>query len=354
MTTRTPENPDRKATDESLDAERDRSDEELARRSQRVEHEVDRNVWDARRQADTEVEQARATEDRERPEDGAQRADVHEERAAADTRVRHERAVADEQLTADREARRRAVAAVLTEERERTDRHLSDERERAGVGRHDEFLHVVSRDLRDLIGTILLSVSAIRSLDESAGRHGGIVVAADRIERAAHRMDRLVRDLSDVPALAAGRVVDAALTTDPLALLCETRDTLAPLAAQKRVTIDVDAPSRTPAAWCDRDRILHVLATLVRNAIEFSSEGARIVLALAADRWGLRFTVTDSGCGIAPDRIGGIFDGLGTVRFGLSIARRIVEAHGGAIGVTSRPGDGCTFWFTLPSGPTRP
>jgi signal transduction histidine kinase len=173
-------------------------------------------------------------------------------------------------------------------------------------------------------------------------------------------MDRLVRDLLDVVNLDAGRVAVTARTTDPGALLRETSDTFATLAAQHGITILVDAPSGIQRAWCDPDRILQVLSNLVGNAIKFTPEGGRIVLALAADRWGLRFTVTDPGCGIAPERIAGIFDGgrggdgSRGIGLGLSISRRIVEAHGGAIGVASRPGEGATFWFTLPSAPTRP
>jgi signal transduction histidine kinase len=108
----------------------------------------------------------------------------------------------------------------------------------------------------------------------------------------------------------------------------------------------------------DRERILQVLANLVGNAIKFTPPGGCITLTARPDGDGgmVTLSVRDTGCGIEPDQIERVFDRFWSTRegtvggagLGLAIARGIVEAHGGAIGVESEPGGGTTFRFTLP------
>lgn len=112
----------------------------------------------------------------------------------------------------------------------------------------------------------------------------------------------------------------------------------------------------------DRGRIRQVLTNLAANAVKFTDRG-HVLLDVAAESVDaaevrLHIRVEDTGIGIEPDQLGGLFqnfvqaDASTTRRFGgtglgLAISRQLVELMGGAIGVDSAPGKGSTFWFTL-------
>jgi signal transduction histidine kinase len=108
----------------------------------------------------------------------------------------------------------------------------------------------------------------------------------------------------------------------------------------------------------DRDRLLQVLSNLIGNALKYGKEGQEIVVSagLTADAQAVRICVRDRGPGIELDDQPHIFerywsserDARKGTGLGLYIAKAIVEAHGGRIGVESKPGDGAMFWFTLP------
>jgi signal transduction histidine kinase len=112
-----------------------------------------------------------------------------------------------------------------------------------------------------------------------------------------------------------------------------------------------------PAVHADGERIVQVLANLLRNAIKFTPSGGRITVAAMRDGDAVTFSVTDTGRGIPAEHLTRIFDrywqssngararGTG---LGLSIAKGIVEAHGGSIAVRSTPGTGTTVQFTIP------
>ncbi|HEV2130330.1 MAG TPA: ATP-binding protein, partial [Longimicrobiaceae bacterium] len=105
----------------------------------------------------------------------------------------------------------------------------------------------------------------------------------------------------------------------------------------------------------DRQRIVQVLGNLVSNAIQCTSGGGRVAIRTEAIGQEVRFAVADTGCGIPQDQLPHVFDRYKRVRasgdgigLGLSIARGIVESHGGRIWVESQVGEGSTFYFTIP------
>jgi signal transduction histidine kinase len=113
-----------------------------------------------------------------------------------------------------------------------------------------------------------------------------------------------------------------------------------------------------PKVSADRTQLVQLFENLIGNAIKYCKEGVPKVLVeahLDGAHW--RFTITDNGIGIAAEfreRIFGIFQRLHTqdeydgTGIGLAICKRIVERHGGEIGVDPAPGGGSVFWFTLP------
>jgi len=126
------------------------------------------------------------------------------------------------------------------------------------------------------------------------------------------------------------------------------------------ITLDVDVPTNLPMVVADSARIVQVLGNLLRNAIKFTPNGGRIVVAVGRGETGVVFSVRDSGAGIAIANQARVFDrywqssdgsrvrGTG---LGLSIAKGIVAAHGGSIWVQSAPGQGSTFSFSVPDHP---
>jgi signal transduction histidine kinase len=125
------------------------------------------------------------------------------------------------------------------------------------------------------------------------------------------------------------------------------------------VTLSWAAPEQAPAVAADPDRIDQLFGNLIGNALRFTPAGGRILVTAGVAGECVRFSVTDSGPGISAQELPRVFDRFwqgsgsegGGAGLGLAIATRIVEAHGGRIGVDSQPGEGSTFWFELPTAP---
>jgi signal transduction histidine kinase len=133
-----------------------------------------------------------------------------------------------------------------------------------------------------------------------------------------------------------------------------------PTASAKGLSLDSDVASDSLLARFDHERIHQVLANLLSNAIKFTPEGGRVSIRVEPAEGEIRFSVTDTGPGIAEDELGRIFErfwqvvggdkrGLG---LGLYISKCIIEAHGGRIWAESQPEAGSTFFFTLPGART--
>ena len=179
------------------------------------------------------------------------------------------------------------------------------------------------------------------------------------LEAARNDTERLLRILNDLLDLARLEEGDAELRKEnvaPQALLQSAMEEMGDAAAAKGLKLHCRPDSELPAVAVDRQRLSHVFANLITNAIKHSPTGGEIVLGAAAanDNW-VRFSVTDQGPGIPEEYQARIFDRFfrvpGQVKtgagLGLSIAREITVAHGGRIGVQSTPGHGSTFYLVL-------
>jgi signal transduction histidine kinase len=331
-----------------------------------VDKEADEVLAVARQHADEVLARARTAAD-ERLHRGeadlAERARVDEERRLDDELLRSERASADEKVLKDREQRRLLLNALLAVERSRTDQHLLFERSRMDemIASRDDFLAIVSHDLRNLLGSIAMSAAALLRVEGDAVVRERIGRQANRIRRQTALMTRLVGDLLDVVSIDAGRLAVAPRRHDARDLVRETMEVFRPLASVKNISIASDVRAGSLLARYDHERILQVLANLVGNAIKFTGEGGTIDLVVEASGDDVRFAVKDNGAGIVPEKLDLIFErfwqvadeqrsGLG---LGLFISKCIVEAHGGRIWAESHPGAGSTFYFTLPATPAH-
>ncbi len=137
-------------------------------------------------------------------------------------------------------------------------------------------------------------------------------------------------------------------------LLRELAALVEPEADQARVAVRL-AVGALPLVHADRDHVKQVLLNLMLNAVQAMTSGGTLTLEAEAARDAVTLTVADTGPGIAPDVLPRVFDPYFTTKpgglgLGLTIARRIVEAHGGALAVESEPGRGSRFRVTLPRG----
>ena len=333
----------------------------VARRRARDKAQADGILATARDRADTVLDEARNAADERLVGELApsQREVLQEERTDEDEAVQQERTVADTDLSRERAARQRALTALLALEREQTDQHLVLERDSAdaAIRSRDEFLALVSHDLRDLLGGIALSAASLLTIDCEPPVRDEVSKGADRIKRYTARMSRLVGDLLDVVSIEAGRFALSPRREDASALLLETVEVYQPIAAANDISIRSEIKTGSLLARYDHERLLQVFANLIGNAIKFTPRGGRIDILVEPVEREVRFSISDTGPGIAPDQLEIIFERFWQVAkpprtgvgLGLYISRCIVEAHGGKLWVESKLNEGSTFFFTLPA-----
>jgi signal transduction histidine kinase len=353
--------PERDETDESLRTERRKTDQALLAKQELIEKDADEVVDRAREIADAVLSEARDKADQKLGEEesppGA-RETVSEERALEDAALQSERAAADESLRLEREEHARALHRLLPLEREKTDRHLLTERARSdfAISNRDDFLGIVSHDLRNLLQGIVVSAELLsaRAADDEGGQRTRAGVK--RIERYAARMVRLIGDLVDVTSIDAGKLAVTPKRQDLCELVAEAMATFEPVASAKGIALRSESAEPCAMVNFDHDRMMQVFANLLTNAIKFTPEGGQVSIRVEGAEDKVLCRVSDTGPGIPADLLEPVFErfwqvgnddrrGMG---LGLYISKYIVEAHGGTIWAESKPGEGGRLYFTLP------
>jgi signal transduction histidine kinase len=351
---------DREQTDDSLRAEREETDRALIKRQAAVQDNADQVVQRARENADAVLTAAREKADHGpgSAPGGVPTPSVVESRELADDVLREERAAADAILQRERTETARALARLLPVERDKTDRFLLTERARSDreIAHRDDFLGMVSHDLRNLLGGIVMSATMLA--ERTVGSRDGALVKSGtvQIERYAARMNRLIGDLVDVAAIDAGALAMTRTTGDGRKLVDEAAETFRGAATGKRIDFEVVVGSNELIASFDHERLLQVFANLLSNAIKFTPEGGTITVRAVRAAYALEFSVQDSGVGVPAEMLELIFERFWQVGkndrrgtgLGLDISRCIVEAHAGKIWAESSVGTGTTVHFTIP------
>ena len=223
----------------------------------------------------------------------------------------------------------------------------------------DDTLAAISHDLRNGLNTVLTAVGLLlRSLppDDEKRRDRRHVEA---IRRSAERMNRVIGDLLDVASIESGRLFVEPRREPVRSMIAEAVTACRTHAGDKTLHIEQHVAEDLDAI-CDRERVLQVLGNLIGNAIKFTANGGSVdVIAERFDDEVL-FSVRDTGVGVSAKQLPHVFDRFWQATpkarlgsgLGLTIAKGVVEALGGRIWAESRPGDGTTFFFTLPlAGP---
>lgn len=311
---------------------------------------------------------------------------LSEERRDADQSLREEREVTDRLIVHELKQLERNLAQELREERQalrqerqETDETLATERRNTddavehvqallaeerlehahtarGVATRNEFLGIVSHDLR----APLMTISAVAALmnQQAPGDETGQRMRqwADRVRRSVNVMERLISDLLDFNSFEDGQLQVAAQCLDIRPLIHGAIDAFHGVTQAKGLSIEADLPDDPLMTKHDPHRMLQVLSNLIQNAIKFTDEGGSIRIRAAHAGTFCQVSISDTGVGIPEGELTEIFErfrqlnpsdhtGLG---LGLYISRWIVEAHGGRIWAESQVGAGTTFHFTLP------
>jgi signal transduction histidine kinase len=226
-----------------------------------------------------------------------------------------------------------------------------------------DFIAMLSHEIRTPLTSIRESVDLVADgvfgeVNEKQ-RHF-LDISRQEALRLTHLLERLMK----VSSLEAQRLK---LKTEPLdagALARQALDKLQSMALAKNIALKAELPEDFVFVEADQEHVTQVLVNLLGNAVKFSPEGCVVRLSVTPEPAGksVIFCVTDEGPGIAPEeqeriflkyyrepKVRGSVDGLG---LGLSIARGIVEAHGGNLWLNSAPGRGASFCFSLPKPKT--
>lgn len=231
---------------------------------------------------------------------------------------------------------------------------LHEALERA-VRTRDEVLAIVAHDLRNPLNSIVLEADLVRhQKPETVAKRA--VHFADAVTRMVERMNVLIQDLLDTARAEVEGLPIACRAVAPAALLAEVVELQQVLAAEAGLELRMDDSNALPDVWGDAQRLLQVFGNLVGNALKFTPRGGKITLGGMLQDSYVVFRVEDTGPGIPAHLLPHIFDRFWQANridrrgagLGLSIAKNIVDTHGGKIAVESVPGHGTTFRFSVP------
>jgi PAS domain S-box-containing protein len=243
----------------------------------------------------------------------------------------------------------------------------------SAVKSRDEVMGIVAHDLRNPLGTILMGTSLLKENGDGNGNGDGNakasevetwsrVKSADTIERAAKRMNHLIRDLLDVTRSESGRLSVEHVPVSAGEIVRAAAAAQQDLAANASLHLETKAADDLPKVLGDRDRLLQIFENLIGNAIKFTPAGGTIAVAAVARDAEVEFSVHDTGQGIPAEDLPHVFERLWQGRrrklegagkkdgsgMGLLIVKALVTAHGGRVWAESQPGHGSTFFFTIP------
>ena len=233
-----------------------------------------------------------------------------------------------------------------------TERKKRQEAEVLNLAR-EEVLGVVAHDLRNPLSVISGTTQILLESDLTREHREALLGSSTR---AVKQMNRLMSDLLDTVRLQAGRLALDIELTSVGEILRQAEETFRSVANQRGIRLDIVLPDIDTPLRADPLRVAQIVGNLVGNAIKFTPPHGYVALDAVIEGNEVMFQVTDSGPGIAPSHLAHLFDRFWQARrsdhrgagLGLTIARGLVEAHGGKIWVDSMVGVGTTFSFTLP------
>jgi two-component system, NtrC family, sensor histidine kinase KinB len=218
----------------------------------------------------------------------------------------------------------------------------------------EEYVALISHDLRNPLFATLIHVEAVQTALVARGLVEESDVLEDAIAEVA-KMDAMIQDLLDSAKMESATLTLNRRPTDLHELIREVTDSMAP--ENERVRVEVPARGPSPTAEVDAPRLGRALTNVIGNALKYSPRNAPVEVRLSGSNEQATIEVADHGPGIPQEDLPRLFDRYyraSTRReerghgLGLYIARQVLEAHGGDIGVESHPGTGSVFRMTVP------
>jgi signal transduction histidine kinase len=220
-----------------------------------------------------------------------------------------------------------------------------------------EFVSIVSHELRTPLTSIQGYAELMLEDKQIAEAHRESLTI---VKKNSERLLGLINDLLDVSRMEAGRLDLHRTSLDLAHLILEVAGSLRPLIKTKRQQLRLDLGEPLPAVWADADRVTQILTNLISNAHKYTLAEGSITVAARRDDGFVRVDVSDTGSGLSPEDQAQLFTKFfrahdrspqagGGTGLGLVITRLLVELHGGRITVSSAPGRGSTFSFSLPA-----
>lgn len=231
--------------------------------------------------------------------------------------------------------------------RDVTERRLLDERRL-------DFYSIITHDLRTPLNAMTLRIASLLGSEE-VERQPFLRESILKLDERLQSLVVHINDFLELASLEGARHRMERKDVDLVRLIGDTIEDFRPLLDEKGLTFSGPAPHPDAVVLGDRKRLAQVLSNLVGNAIKFTPPHGVITARVDVMRRFIEVSLEDTGSGIAPEVVPMLFQryqradhevcGSG---LGLMIVREIVEAHGGVVGVESRPGQGSRFWFRLP------
>ncbi|HUQ29426.1 MAG TPA: ATP-binding protein [Usitatibacter sp.] len=229
--------------------------------------------------------------------------------------------------------------------------------------RKNEFLATLAHELRNPLAPLRNGIEVLRIARDNAPM---TEKARAMMERQLHQMVRLVDDLLDVSRVSRGKIELRRDNVELASVLRNAIETSHPLMSERGHELVANVPTDKIVVYADMTRLSQVFWNLLNNAAKYTDVGGRIELDVEMRGGNVEVTVKDNGIGIPGDMLSQVFDiftqvdrslekAQGGLGIGLSIARRLVEMHGGKIDVRSEGhGMGSTFTVTLPAAVVPP
>jgi PAS domain S-box-containing protein len=231
---------------------------------------------------------------------------------------------------------------------------------RAASEAKDVFLTMAAHELRTPLQAAR-SFAYLARMRRAEGTSTGVDRALQGLARSVDRMAKLVENLLDMSKLQRGELSLEPGIVDLSELLSEVAEHVQPLEDERRIEVRVPRGLMLAA---DRERLHQVFTNLLSNAVRYSPDGGNVLVEAWQEGEQLHVTVRDHGLGIPPEKLRAIFEQFGRAHgisygglgLGLTIARGIIERHGGRIWAesTGRSGEGSIFHVVLPKEPAHP
>ena len=258
---------------------------------------------------------------------------------------------------------RAAALEAEVHERKNLEKSLRQEQERLRDAnrRKDEFIALLSHELRNPLAPILTSLDVMDVRNDATSRR-----EREIIRRQARHLAALVEDLLDVSRVASGKVTLQKQPMEFISIATTALEMASPLIDERRHTLDVAIPRMGLLLDADPVRLPQVVSNLLTNAAKYTPVGGRILFTAERQGHEIVVSVEDNGTGITHEALGNIFAPFvqgsrtldradGGLGLGLTLVRSLTQLHGGSVSAESEgPGKGSRFMLRLPALSTLP